>query len=616
MLTYMEVHLYFTLPLLAILMLVHKPFTSTLTNFKLLFLCMVAMTTASIWDNYIVYHNAWWYCPTCVIAVIGYVPLEEYMFFIIMTVITVHFTSLVMRWQLPVLSINPSTSKLTCDLSRYVPFFGLMGLGIVSWFWAIPNTPFFYGCCILFYTLPVLAVLWYGSGLYIARRFKAVMVSVMVPTALLCIVDIVALRAGVWHINEKTSTEIFVVPDLPLEEFGFFLLVNTVIVFACCAIDRTNAIIHTFPYLYSKDADVQMDVQNTFSLTYLSALLTCFTYQDNELPLQPIQDLKSSLQVLSQASKSFTTASAAFSFDVRQDLCILYGFCRATDEIADGEGSLSDRQERLTFLIEFIDTLFSQPHYGLSSPLPSYIEWDKYAHLPGDVLAMFRAVSRMVHYLPRKPFDELIDGYTWDIKGRTVENQEDLLRYCNNVASSVGDLCTAVIMYRTGRGNWRLGEYRSEWIIKRAREMGQVLQLVNIARDIVTDSQTLGRCYIPLTYLQDPMMELDLLNHGKARHISDGNLRRYALRILALADKLAVSGSRGIDLLPMEARRGVWAACQVYSGIGKKLREQHGYPSRAHLNTWERCWVALRCLYGLHQKTTNTRSRMTIWKIY
>ena len=112
------------------------------------------------------------------------------------------------------------------------------------------------------------------------------------------------------------------------------------------------------------------------------------------------------------------------------------------------------------------------------------------------------------------------------------------------------------------------------------------------------------------------MMELDLLKNGKARHISDGNLRRYALRILALADKLAVSGSRGIDLLPMEARRGVWAACQVYSSIGKKLREEHGYPSRAHLNKWERSWVALRCLYGLHQKTTNTRSRMTIWKIY
>lgn len=444
----------------------------------------------------------------------------------------------------------------------------------------------------------------------------AVLVSTAVPTTLLCIVDIIALRAGVWHINEKTSTEIFVFPDLPLEEFGFFLLVNTVIVFACCAIDRTNAIIHTFPYLYSKDANVQMDLQTPFSLTYLSALLRCFIYQDHEIPSEPIRDLQTSLQVLSQASKSFNTASAAFSFNVRQDLSVLYGFCRATDEIADGECSVSHRKQKLKVLIEFIDDLYSTDIYCLTSEVPHFFDWNKYSHLSDDVLATFRAISRMVHYLPRKPFDELVDGYTWDMTNRTVENQDDLLKYCSNVASSVGDLCTAVIMFRTGRGNWRLGQDRSEWITQRAREMGKVLQLVNIARDIVTDSQSLGRCYIPLTYLQDPKKELDLLKSGQARHISDGNLRRYALRILALADKLANSGSRGIDALPMEVRRGVWAACQVYSSIGRKLRAEHGYPSRAQLNTWERCWVALWCLYGMHHPIASTRSRMGIWKIY
>lgn len=133
MLTYMEVHLYYTLPLLAALMMIHRPFSSALTNFKLVFLCVVAFSTASIWDNYIVYHNAWWYCPTCVTAVIGYVPLEEYMFFIIMTVMTVHFTSLVMRWELPILSIKPDTSPFVCNTARYVPVLILTTIGIISW---------------------------------------------------------------------------------------------------------------------------------------------------------------------------------------------------------------------------------------------------------------------------------------------------------------------------------------------------------------------------------------------------------------------------------------------------------------------------------------------------
>lgn len=133
MLTYMEVHLYYTLPLLAALLLIHRPFSSALTNFKLVFLCVVAFTTASIWDNYIVYHNAWSYCPTCVTAVIGYVPLEEYMFFIIMTIMTVHFTSLIMRWKLPILSINPGTSSFICNASRYIPVVGLTAIGVISW---------------------------------------------------------------------------------------------------------------------------------------------------------------------------------------------------------------------------------------------------------------------------------------------------------------------------------------------------------------------------------------------------------------------------------------------------------------------------------------------------
>jgi len=322
--------------------------------------------------------------------------------------------------------------------------------------------------------MPVLAVLWSGAGLYIIKRSLAVTISIVVPTIVLCAIDIIAMRDGVWHINEMTSTEIFPVPDLPLEEFGFFLLVNTVIVFACCAIDRTNAIIQTFPYLVSTDAGAQIAFQNPFSMTYLTALLQCFTYHDYSLPSQPIDDIRVSLDVLSKASKSFTTASTAFSFNVRQDLGTLYGFCRVTDEIADGETSAEDRQRKLDVLIEFVDDLFSGKDYCLRAQVPDYIDWKKYAHLPNEVLASFRAISRMVHYLPRRPFDELIEGYTWDITGRTVKNQDDLLKYCTNVASSVGDLCTAVIMYRTGRGNWRLEQNGSGWITDRAREMGQV----------------------------------------------------------------------------------------------------------------------------------------------
>jgi 15-cis-phytoene synthase/lycopene beta-cyclase len=133
MLTYMEVHLYFTLPLLGVLYWILKPFHSKQDNLKYRFLTLVAFFTASIWDNYIVYHRAWSYCPQCVTAVIGYVPLEEYMFFIIMTLLTVAFTNLVMRWHLATFYIKPETSTIQSFCVRFIPISGLMTIAYKAW---------------------------------------------------------------------------------------------------------------------------------------------------------------------------------------------------------------------------------------------------------------------------------------------------------------------------------------------------------------------------------------------------------------------------------------------------------------------------------------------------
>lgn len=133
MLTYMEVHLYYTLPALGALAWILKPFHSSQDSLKYKFLVLVAFTTASLWDNYIVYHRAWSYCPSCVTAVIGYVPLEEYMFFAIMTLLTVAFTNLVMRWHLHIFFIKPDTSMVQTLLIRLLPVAGLLTTAYKAW---------------------------------------------------------------------------------------------------------------------------------------------------------------------------------------------------------------------------------------------------------------------------------------------------------------------------------------------------------------------------------------------------------------------------------------------------------------------------------------------------
>lgn len=133
LLTYMEVHLYYTLPMLGVLSWLSRPYYTSTDSLKFKFLSLVAFTTASVWDNYIVYHKAWSYCPTCVTAVIGYVPLEEYMFFIIMTLLTVAFTNLVMRWHLHSFFIKPETPVMQSVLVRFVPITALLIVAYKAW---------------------------------------------------------------------------------------------------------------------------------------------------------------------------------------------------------------------------------------------------------------------------------------------------------------------------------------------------------------------------------------------------------------------------------------------------------------------------------------------------
>jgi 15-cis-phytoene synthase/lycopene beta-cyclase len=133
MLTYMQVHLYYTLPVLGALAWALKPFHSTQDSLKYKFLSLMAFVTASLWDNYIVYHHAWSYCSSCVTVVIGYVPLEEYMFFIIMSLLTVSFTNLVMRWHLHSLCIKPNTPMIQTLLVRFIPIVGFLTIAYKAW---------------------------------------------------------------------------------------------------------------------------------------------------------------------------------------------------------------------------------------------------------------------------------------------------------------------------------------------------------------------------------------------------------------------------------------------------------------------------------------------------
>lgn len=143
----------------------------------------------------------------------------------------------------------------------------------------------------------------------------------------------------------------------------------------------------------------------------------------------------------------------------------------------DEESDVEMKKQKLKTIEKFLDELFAdrKSDYEVKAePYEVPINWAQYTTELTDVeLSCFRAISRIAFYLPRKPFYELLAGYQWDVEGRLVRNENDLLLYSSYVAGSVGALCVYVMMYRCDNGNYELvGNYG--YVIEKAQQMGRV----------------------------------------------------------------------------------------------------------------------------------------------
>jgi len=145
----------------------------------------------------------------------------------------------------------------------------------------------------------------------------------------------------------------------------------------------------------------------------------------------------------------------------------------------DNEPNVYKKKRKLQLTERFIEELFSNRNsdYDVKTvdhhPREPNIDWAQYrTELSDNELSCFRAISRISFYLPRKPFDELLEGYRWDVGGKIVENENDLLLYSSYVAGSVGALCVYVMVYHSGI---RSDDNKNhDFIIEKAQKMGQV----------------------------------------------------------------------------------------------------------------------------------------------
>ncbi|KAI8140739.1 Squalene/phytoene synthase-domain-containing protein [Fennellomyces sp. T-0311] len=453
-------------------------------------------------------------------------------------------------------------------------------------------------------------MLYLFAGPYLFRRWRVVVATV-------------CFTAYIGYMGTQVNSETSLLASWTVADW---ICASFVFAGSTAALDYWDAILNTYPYLATDNIEDHARMQDPTRIPYWINLIKAMMNLSSEAELdpEPIEDLKASIRSLGHTGRSWKTMSILFPSNLRQEMCILYAWFRVCDDIVDDMDPKIYGTFALDLVRKFLNEVFHSgknrnsatvpqaTKFGkaaLQDPsVPSMIDWDYYAqYLNETQLATLRGFSRLAPILCPKAAFALTEAWKIDIHRQAMKSQDDLVDYAGLISGRFAELCTCVIMYKSGRGNWSGVDpiARNDEVLKRARATGQCLQLINIARDLITDSLE-GRCYVPLQYMTTRRTYKTLKDARDPVRIGENTLKGYAVQILKLADRLTGQAQIGIDGLPYEVRDGVRAAFEIYSAISPAIRTAQGFPKRAKVPKSRQQIIAFSCIYGFHPGLTRT----------
>ena len=189
---------------------------------------LVALVYTTPWDNYLVATGVWYYNPELVSGiVIGWVPIEEYTFFILQPMLAGAWLYLLAIS----LDLGPSGDYARPRLRRWsVIIVGAVWLAAVVVFFSGWAAATYLSIILAWALLPVLIQLAVGAD--ILWRYRKLVFWALVPMTLyLAFADSLAIGDGTWTIDPAQSFHILIGGVLPIEEFVFFFMTNVLLVF-------------------------------------------------------------------------------------------------------------------------------------------------------------------------------------------------------------------------------------------------------------------------------------------------------------------------------------------------------------------------------------------------
>ena len=251
---------------------------------------------------------------------------------------------------------------------------------------------------------------------------------------------------------------------------------------------------------------------------------------------------------IERGSKSFARASKLFARQTRERAWLLYYWCRACDDLADGQ----DHGHGMSMIanpdktIAAMRMMTARAHGGEQTGNPPFDAFGVVAQECG---------------IPKKLADDMIDGFALDARGWRPETEDDLLQYCYHVAGAVGCMM-AIVMGVSARDHE---------VLDRACDLGLAFQLANIARDVAEDAQA-GRCYLPKIWLTEAGIASDQIMDPAHRN----ELILLVNRLCDLWGEYEASARVGASSLPFRSRWAVLAAAGIYGDIAREIRKSDG----------------------------------------
>jgi len=249
---------------------------------------------------------------------------------------------------------------------------------------------------------------------------------------------------------------------------------------------------------------------------------------------------------IARGSKSFALASQLFDKTTRERAWLLYFWCRACDDIADGQdhggamSTVSDAVERVARITELTTDALD----GKATGEPAF-----------DALGLVVRETGIPRDLPY----DVIEGFALDAADWRPRKEADLLRYCYHVAGAVGRMMAIVMGVRAEDSD----------TLDRATDLGIAFQLANIARDLSEDD-AVGRCYLPLDWL----VEADIPPGEHMRPYYRSRIADMAWWLADMASDYEASARVGAARLPFRSRWAVLAAAGIYGDIAREVAKR------------------------------------------